>query len=743
MLISFSRRLSYLHDSGDARALVERWLAPGGRFHALPPNDDFTLVRNLAPVAPDLVLSRMSDHLAGPGASDILSPSNIHRSAWIDLLKSLAFEASHFDQAAVCLALFVAAETEQARHSSAKGHFKELFQLYLSGTRAEPAQRIGLIRALLADPSSALAPAGREALSALFEIGHFSSSSSFDFGARPRDYGWTPSNDGQILSWYDDAIALVLELMSEEEAKAFLEDHLRSLWTQGASLDVLEATCLRLAAHGGWNGAWLAFRSVLRFDAEGVSADARARLQRLITALEPVGLLPRARAIVLVIGVGTVDLEEEDFDSEGEAIVNAPSAADQARAIGAAMAADAQSLSIFLPEVIAASAPPRAFEFGEGLGGATSDLASTWRTMTAAHEALAGQYRNPSALAGFLLIALSRDSQFVADVLDSAPASPHLAPHLAYFHGVLGVDSDAFERMTAALEAGTAQPNHYSRLFIRELAPEQVGELARFLDALSTLDGGDAVAMEILHGALRRNPALSPQALEPLITVGRALLMRIDFTPRGVMHDQALEALLVHCLPGASPQDAAAICRRAWSTLARSRGSSYTPSKRILGRIFQAQPTLALDLFLLNPPSELRWMFDNGVSNGSPVAELPASVLCDWAGVNPADRWPRLSRALSLFDPRRGEKQTAPASLFMDVLARAPDKAAFLGPYHNRLQPGSWGGSLAEMLDRRRRAILESDDADLIRWAMAAEADHNAWVRGERENERRREESFE
>ncbi|WP_029909229.1 hypothetical protein [Caulobacter sp. UNC358MFTsu5.1] len=743
LLLSFTRRLSYLHDSADARALVERWLSPGGRFHRLPTDDDFVLVQNLAPVAPDLVLARMAEHLAGPDVGEILRPNNIHRRPWIDLLKSLAFEVAHFDQAACCLAMFVAAEVEPSRHSSAKDAFRELFQLYLSGTRAEPAQRRRLIRAMLEDSEAPLGVAGREALSALFEIGHFSASSSFDFGARPRDFGWTPANNEEIRTWYNEAIALALDLLPVPQAKDFLEDNLRALWTQGASHDLLESVCQRLAADGGWNGAWLALRSALKFDGEGMPADVRERLERLIAALQPVGLLPRARAIVLMIGTGRFDLDEQDYDDEGELIASTPSAAEQARAIGAAMATDEAALAAFLPEVIVAQTPPRAFEFGEGLGGAVSDVPGAWARLEAGYGAVVADYKNPTVLGGYLNAALARDPGFVTGVLDGAATSQHLAPHLAYFQGVVGLDDGAFRRMTAALNSGMAQPNHYSRLSIRQLTPARVGELATFLEALNAYEDGAVVGVEILHGSLRRNPTLSEQTLASLTEVGRALLARVDFAPRGVMFDHALETLLVQCLPGAAPDVALAICERARATVAESRGSAFTPRKRILGRIFQAQPVLALNLFLLEPPSGLRMLFDYGVPNGSPVATLPAGVLCDWADIDPANRWPRLSRTLLLFEPRNVERQVNPSPLFMAVLQRAPDPAAFLGAYHSRLQPGSWGGSLAEILEGRRRAILKAGDPALTAWARAAEAEHVAWVQAERDREHRREESFE
>ena len=61
LLKSFSRRLSYLHASENARSIARGWLAPGGLLAGVADLNDLgqAMLRNIAPVAPGEVLSAL------------------------------------------------------------------------------------------------------------------------------------------------------------------------------------------------------------------------------------------------------------------------------------------------------------------------------------------------------------------------------------------------------------------------------------------------------------------------------------------------------------------------------------------------------------------------------------------------------------------------------------------------------------------------------------------------------------
>ena len=119
------------------------------------------------------------------------------------------------------LAHFAGPEPESNNLSSARNIFSEMFYICLSGTQATPEQRRSVVRRLAASSDENLRRSAHIALRALLES-HFVSADSHDFGARSRDWGWHPKVDQDVSDWFEDAIALVLELAPDTEARALL-----------------------------------------------------------------------------------------------------------------------------------------------------------------------------------------------------------------------------------------------------------------------------------------------------------------------------------------------------------------------------------------------------------------------------------------------------------------------------------------------------------------------------------------
>lgn len=213
---SVSRRLGYLHDKDEAKHAVAQWLKQDGPMGDLlaPGDHNLEMLRNIAPVAPEAVLKRIEDEI-GKGEAPLLDPKLPHRWQLTMILKSLAYDPAVFDRASRALASFVAAEAPNQNHDSGSGAFEELFQLHLSGTHALPAQRRDLVRFLCKSNDPGLVRCGLIGLKSVLRAGHFSASSSFDFGARPRDFGWHPPTYGDIWNWYSEAVRLAVELSVE------------------------------------------------------------------------------------------------------------------------------------------------------------------------------------------------------------------------------------------------------------------------------------------------------------------------------------------------------------------------------------------------------------------------------------------------------------------------------------------------------------------------------------------------
>jgi hypothetical protein len=316
MLQSASRRLGFLHDSKVAQATVTRWLQPDGPFGDLFADGDsgIQIINNIAPVAPEVVLTRLERQLAG------VESDAPERRRWVSLIKAIGYDAELFDRAVNLLARFAGAETENNNLNSARNTFSSFFYIVLSGTQATPKQRHLAIKRLATSSDENLRRSASIALRALLESGHFMSTNSHEFGARPRDWGWHPKISDDASDWFEKGIALVIELVPDRDARALLAEHVRELWRYPSCRRALERVSTTFLENQPWIEGWIAFRATLRFDGKDMPSDVKAELEQLIDRLKPSDLLNQARAVVLnrMPGGGGWDFADGE-DDDGKA----------------------------------------------------------------------------------------------------------------------------------------------------------------------------------------------------------------------------------------------------------------------------------------------------------------------------------------------------------------------------------------------------------------------------------------
>ena len=238
LLISFGKRLGFLHDHEVAQDVVGKWLGPSGLLSDLKSIDEnrLQLLTNIAPVNPEAVLSAIERCSNGPDGHEFTSRSNPRFSTIVDFLILLAYDDDLFDRAVSLLMKFVASEAIDENYDSVRSKLNTLYQLCLSGTHATPERRERWIRGTLFGPDPHKRMVGVGMLEAALNADYWSASSTFEFGARPRDYGYLPSELSDELSWFH----LFLQVGSEgarsdyaevkEHCRRIVADQLRSLW---------------------------------------------------------------------------------------------------------------------------------------------------------------------------------------------------------------------------------------------------------------------------------------------------------------------------------------------------------------------------------------------------------------------------------------------------------------------------------------------------------------------------------
>ncbi len=744
MLNSVSRRLGFLHDSTLAQTVIARWLCADGPLGNLIEigGAGIQILTNIAPVAPEAVLAKIAQAL---DANDYVNlPDHFQ---WIRLIKALGYDAHMFDHAVTLLARFLATEPEGNNINSARTVFTELFHLYLSGTQATPEQRRAAIRLLGRSGDPALQRCASVGLDALLESDHFMSSGNFGFGARSRDWGWQPKINNDTWEWFDGAIALAIELDPHlADARAILASKVRSLWHIASCHEALDRAATALSRERPWIEGWISFRAALRFDGKDMPEDIRVKLEQIINRLKPLDLLNKARAVILSRASGGWDVADGE-DDDGDAIRLWEKVNKMAQEVGRSLAKDAGVRQVFLAELLDEPQAERAYECGRGLAEGTDDLGVMWCELVTAYGAAESKTRNATVLGGFLNQSHQRDCIFALSALEAAMDNPDLAPVLPYLQGRVGIDDDGISRLRRAIAKGVLVAGNFHSIangVVIKSPPESLGAL---LEDIAKLSEGVNIALNILQMHFHRALEEGRERSARLISVGRDLLVCVDFSRKRQLRDFDAHNVIQICLTGEDAQPAAEqVCANIRSA---HEGVHISPDdlSHTLKALFETQPFVALDTFLLPTPSpDSHQIFDTSFCRETPIENVDPAILQQWASGDPITRYPLLGKCVSMFRKTHREEEKDFSPLFLSLLDKAPDKRQFLGSSRDRLHPRSWSGSLADILMRRKTQIIkfaEHTDEQVKAWITEITPELDQWIERERGRDRANEESFE
>ena len=215
LIKSFTRRLSYLHDCNTAIEIVNGWLAHDGWIGKK--NGNFSsfgmeVFRNIAPVSPEKALEMIERAANGKEESQFTSRENTNYYEFVRLLRHLAYDPALFDRSVRLICRYALSEKPEENHNSTRDILKSLFYIYLSGTHAPIETRAKIIEELVDSEDRDNQDLGLFLLDAALETWYFGSTYEFGFGARPRDYGYQPKNQKEVIHWFETFIGICTRL---------------------------------------------------------------------------------------------------------------------------------------------------------------------------------------------------------------------------------------------------------------------------------------------------------------------------------------------------------------------------------------------------------------------------------------------------------------------------------------------------------------------------------------------------
>ena len=200
------------------------------------------------------------------------SRENPRFSTFIDLLAKIAYEAELFERCVNLLAKFALTEKEGENRSSIQDRLFGLFSLYLSGTEADPDAREDLTRRFLMSDKPNEQRLGLGMLKAALRSHHWVTVGNFEFGARPRSYGYHPKIYQEQDQWFMRFVALAREIATNEDrhlstqARTLLAGEIRGLWSYPGLREALVDLAMVLNEQRPWLEGWRAVREIKHYD---------------------------------------------------------------------------------------------------------------------------------------------------------------------------------------------------------------------------------------------------------------------------------------------------------------------------------------------------------------------------------------------------------------------------------------------------------------------------------------------
>ena len=551
LLLSFARRLGYLHDFPEAVKIVDGWLSPEGLLASVAALNELgsAMLESVAPVSPARVVSLFEATL------DQLEEANVHNiKRFIRLLRSLAYEPALFEQCAIILARLSLTDGEREIPEA----FTSLFQIVLSGTHATIEQRLAVIETLtmwkmpVVERSlpPRLSPCSRRVTSVQATL----SSSEQDCATTG---SFRVTVDG-TPHWFRTALTYVQAMIVSRgpisaEVKRLIGQKFQDLWIAGFA-EELETLCAEVVGECFWADAWVGARRTIGLHANGMPEDQKLRLFQLEERLRPVSLVDKVKGVVSASAPDGLD--PDMFSTNAETIAAAiKRTAALAEQLGREVAAAPESLQLLLPELMGGGG--QTWPFGRGLALGAPEPTDLWIKLVQQLAEKPAEQRNSGILGAYLSGLRERDSPVCETLLDEAVHDFVLASHYPVLQVQAGVNEKAVQRLLASLALGLAPIFAYRTLAMgRAVDDISISLLREMLLRISDKPDGFGVAIEILHMRLSSNSAGERQHATELIKVGQELLTATDFA-NSEHHDYALGQIVNFCLTGKAGEDAA------------------------------------------------------------------------------------------------------------------------------------------------------------------------------------------
>lgn len=716
---SCAHRLGYLHDFEPALRLANSWVAPGGPLHDIGScrEESLSALLYIAPVFPETVLRLIESAAVGPGFA---SRENPHFSLFVRLLGQLAYDDDKFDRAVAVMLKFAEGEKSGENSNSIVSQMSQLFSLYLSGTQAPPSSRRAFVGKLLESGSQRHREIAGELLRAAFEAMHWTSFSMFDFGARRRDSGWRPRTRAEELDWYVGFLNLLRPALASNDptlrewARSLLAGHFRGLWTFAGCFDELEEIVRSHAAGGSWPKMWMAIKQTLSFDSDVAHPELRARLEALERLAAPSDPYSEIEAYVLASTWDHVE-SRGGLDTAGVDTIEAKIAS-----LGEVAAAEPSYLERLGPRLWEGEFDAL-YPFGIGLARGSADLMATFEHLSHLVQRQAPAVLHPLMLRGYINAVHDMDPGLARSMQERVLDHPLLRPYFIYLLGASKVAPWGIKKLLELARGGELEPWRFRQLSYGRMHESiSDGELSELLTVLNGRDDGIYTTLDILEMRFFVGKDSNYVPSEELLSVGRGAIRNLLSGERkqvDLSRIRGTKRIVRQCLSASAPeQEIKEIVKLLCDGLDAFRFYSFDLDV-IITTVTSNFPEIVLSEVFAGGDRERRLihhLFKDRLSRSSPsLNSAPVARLVAWCQGD-QNRIARVATAVRAYSaaeasdvPLEHPKRVVLSEPIKALLEAAVDKQGIVNTIFSGIQPMSWSGSRADIMEIRARAFAE------------------------------------
>lgn len=701
LLKSFSRRLSYLHESQEAVDIAKKWLMDDQFLGDLVNIDQFKIdiFTNIAPLNLETTLFALEK--ASDFDRDFCSRRNLYFMDFIRVLKALAYDRNLFLRSTKLICKFALSEKPDEKYNSIRNELKSLFYIYLSGTHATAEQRLEIIKGLVESDKLEEIDLGLMLLDTVLKSRNFTGSLHFKFGARIRDYGYEPRSKNEYTNWFRLFIEYALDITQSKPAltpriKQIISSNFRGLWNYAEVYEELEVFTKTITESDFWREGWNAILVTIKYDSEKMQPEKLERLKRILAVTEPKSLAEKSEFYTLT-GRSYFDLMDTmDVDKE-EIIIKI------VEELGREVVTKKDVLNMLLPKfLINTGTAPGLFHFGRGIAQGGEDLERISFLIFEQLTLINKKNHNYQLLRGYLNGISEIDKNSANQLLDQILDSELLSDVYPILQSSVTFTDVDIDRLINSLNLNKANINFYK--FIGhganlELIPDK--KLVEILESLSLKEHGTEVALDILWKKIYRSEN-KEELSQDILNIGQEIISHIEFDSGSKNRDEYHMATVIeNCYKGDQSLVATQeLCRKLYNGYIKYHISSYD-YRELMSAIVKVQPNIFLDVFLSNEDSEVIGIISRiFIEEYNILSFIDEHVFKKWLEIDFSKRSILLAKIIRPYEFDSNKNVMKWNSFSIWLLENFSNPIIILNIFKKTFFPTSWSGSYAEQVEK-------------------------------------------